>query len=243
MFKFFKEIPQTQGFFVNILSAKKLYLNLDWESTDLLLGIHALFIICCLLNNISVFYIYPPDVSIAKVIKAYQDECGDEFLQDHFRAGFCARGKPGTVPPEYVFPSTSKNIFDEFRSIKESINTLRVHSSNHSILMVLPIEVIISKYDQDRLLSLYQFLYEDDILTDDDTLFVTNITYQGMDPIHQRLGESFMSRILFAMRAIKVEKSQIFYWVKLPRPPYAMYPSMSPKMNAVLNAITILPIV
>jgi len=242
-FKMFKAATQTQAFFVNLLEAKKLYLNLDWESTDLLLGIHAIFIICCLLNDISVFYLYPPDVNIVKVMKAYRDECGDEFLQDHFRAGFCARGKPGNIPPEYVFLSMSKSIFEELRCIKDSLDILRSHSSTHGIMIVLPIDVIISRYDQDRLLSLYQFLYEDGIVKDEDTLFVTNVSYQGMDPVHQRLGESFMSRILFTMKAIKVEKSQIFYWVKLPRPPYAMYPILEPASRRAIESINLLPIV
>ena len=237
--KILEKNPINQAFFINLLQAKKLCLDFDTQSNAILSLMHYLFICTCLLNKISVFYVAPPDYDFVEAAKAMLDVFGEEIIQNHFRMGFYPKMEDDVLP-EHVLYSQNDSIFKELEANKFAIENLRIQSSNKTVLLVLPLDHIFNNYQHQNLYKLFQYIYEKEIITYKDPLLVSQLSFPAMDPEQRRFVDSFSSRIMFYMKGLKVYKTQLFYWVKLPRPAYALYPRLGKRDQ--FESIDMLPI-
>ncbi|HME54547.1 MAG TPA: gas vesicle protein GvpD P-loop domain-containing protein [Candidatus Lokiarchaeia archaeon] len=232
----------SQMFFVNLFQAHRIFLELEPESNEILMFWHVICIIVALLNHISVVYIPPAEQNVQRLLKALKVAFGDDYLRKYFKVGFFPTTSTPQWIPEYMMMSQSKDILEEFRAVKPVLDSMRKNSTLRGNLVVLPLDTIFIKYNHDNLPSVYQTLLHENILTDDDCLLATNLAFREMDPLLVRFAESFSSRILFTMKGIQVAKTQVLYWVKLPRPAYVLLAKYFEKATFGLNRLDIIPV-
>lgn len=232
----------SQMFFVNLFQAKKIYTEITSDSNEVLILWHVIFVVVALLNKISVVYMPPADMNVGRFLKALKTAFGEDLLRKYFKVGFFPSPKTPEWMPEYMLTSQSDDILEEFRVARPALESLRKVSGMRGNLVIMPLDSIFIKYNHDTLPGFFQNLQREGILVDEDCLLATNLLTKEMDPLHVRFAESFSSRILFTMRGIQVAKTQVMYWVKLPRPAYALVPTMNEKAIFTIDKLDIMPI-
>lgn len=231
-----------QMFFVNVFQARRIFLELEPESNEILMFWHVIFIVVALLNRICVFYLPPAELNVQRLIKALKAAFGEDYLDKYFKIGFLPVTRTPQWVPEYMITSQSKDIIEEFRTAKPVLESMREYSSLRGNLIILSLSSIFMKYNHDNLPNVYQTLLYENILTDNDCLLATNMSFKEMDPLLIRFAESFSSRILFTMKGIQIAKTQVIYWVKLPRPAYVLLAKYSEKTAFGLDRLDIIPV-
>ncbi|MBD3187210.1 hypothetical protein GF325_10305 [Candidatus Bathyarchaeota archaeon] len=233
----------SQYFFINLLQAKQIMIDVEFDSNEILHFMYMIYLNVCLFNNFNVIFICPPEIDIMETVHALEKLHGKQQIERFFRIGFLPRNKyEGTMPP-YVYNSISGNVFEEFRGIKNELENLRNQKPYNGTVFILPLDHVYNSYAHEKLTQLYQFLLSERYLGEKDTLICTNLRFKIMEPAHIRFSESFSARILFYMRGLQIAKTQLFYWVKMPRPAYALYPKFKKHSRKIqLEDIYLLPI-
>jgi hypothetical protein len=118
---------------------------------------------------------------------------------------------------------------------------MRKVSSSKAILAVIPLDSVFLNYEHEMLSKVFQHA-RDVVFTDADIILWTNLALDNNDPLCTRFIESVSSRVLFAMKGVQVAKTQILYWMKLPRPAYCLVPKFVDKPFK-LEKLDIIPMV
>jgi KaiC/GvpD/RAD55 family RecA-like ATPase len=232
----------SQMFFVNLLQARRLFIDMESDSNEILMFWHVIFIVVALLNRVSVLYVPPAELNVQRLLKALKTAFGEDYLRKYFKIGFFPGTSTPQWVPEYMLMSQSKDIVEEFRLVKPVLESMRKVSSNRGNLVIMSLSSIFIKYNHDNLPSVYQTLLSENLITDEDCLLASNLSFREMDPLHIRFAESFSSRILFTMKGIQRAKTQILYWVKLPRPAYVLVAKYSEKSMFGVDRLDIIPV-
>jgi KaiC/GvpD/RAD55 family RecA-like ATPase len=219
----------TQLFYINLMQAKNLYIDVDAIANTVLTMVQVIFTVVALLNKIPVFFIAPAEVNIQRFVKSLVAAFGEEHVRKYFKVGFVPKPRiAADWTPDYLLESQSNDFLEELRALRGTFEAMRTVSSNKAILAVIPLDSIFLNYRHETLPTVFQHA-RDGIFTDADTILWTNLSLEQNDPLCTRFVESVSSRVLFSMKGMQVAKTQILYWMKLPRPAYCMVPKFVDK--------------
>jgi hypothetical protein len=219
----------SQLFFINLFQAKNLYVDMDAIANSVLTMLHVIFTVVALLNKIPVLFIAPAEVNIQRFVKSIVSVFGEEHIRKYFKVGFVPKPRVAADwTPDYVLVSQSNDFLEELRASRGALEAMRKVSSTKAILAVVPLDSIFLNYQHDTLPKVFQHA-RDGIFTDGDTILWTNLSREENDPLYTRFVDSVSSRVLFSMKGVQVAKTQILYWMKLPRPAYGMVPKFVDK--------------
>ncbi|MHA1683859.1 MAG: gas vesicle protein GvpD P-loop domain-containing protein [Promethearchaeota archaeon] len=233
----------SQYFFVNLLQAGQLMIDVEFDSNEILHFIYMFFLNACLLNNYSVFFVAPPEFDIVQLELALESCFGREHVERYYRTGFIPRTSYREEMAPNIFYSQSDDFLEELRDVKTEFQNLKHQKGSNGIVFILPLDHIFNSYTHDNLPNLYQFIYSEKLLGPKDTLIATNLRFKNMDPLHARFSDSFSARILFYLHGLQLAKTLMFYWVKMPRPLYALYAKFDESKRFVkVKDVFILPI-
>jgi KaiC/GvpD/RAD55 family RecA-like ATPase len=232
----------SQLFFINLFQAKNLFVELDSMANSVLTMWHVIFTVVALLNKIPVFFVAPTEMNIQRFVKALISVFGEEHVRKYFRLGFLPKPRVAADwNPDYLLVSQSNDFLEELRSMRGAFEEMRKVSSNKAILAIVPLDSVFLNYQHETLPKVYQHA-RDGIFTEADTILWTNLALEDNDPLCTRFVDSVSSRVIFAMKGVQVAKTQILYWMKLPRPAYCMVPKFVDKPFK-LEKLDIIPLV
>jgi KaiC/GvpD/RAD55 family RecA-like ATPase len=232
----------SQMFFINLFTAKHIYLEIDATANSVLMLWNVIFTVVALLNKIPVLFIATGELNVDRFVKALTTDFGEEHVRKYFKLGFVtqSRSTPDWTP-DYIISSQSGDFLDELRGTMPTLELLRKTSSNKGVLVILPLDSIFLKYKHDTLPNLVENLSREKIFGDNDVILWTSLSLREPNPLYTRFVENISSRIMFAMRGIQVSKTQILYWMKMPRPAYGLVPKFIDK-PFTLERLDIIPL-
>lgn len=232
----------SQLFFINLLQARNLFVDLDTTSNTVLTMMQVSFAVVAMLNKIPVFLVAPVELNIPRFLKALISVFGEEHVRKYIKIGFLPKQRVvADWNPDSLLSSQSSDFLEEMRINKGLLEEMRRASSTKSILAIVPLDSVYLNYQHKSLTKIFQHA-RDDIFTDADTILWTNLGLEHDEPECKSFVESVSSRVLFTLKGLQVAKTQILYWMKLPRPAYCLVPLFVEKPFK-LNKLDIIPLV
>ncbi len=232
----------SQLFFINLFQTKNLYLDMNAVANSVLTMFQLIFTIVALLNKIPVLFIAPAEVNIQRLVKSLISAFGEDHIRKYFKLGFLPKPRMAADwNPDYLLTSQSNDFLEELRATRGALEAMRKISSNKSILAVVPLDSIFLNYQHETLPMVFQHA-RDGIFTEADMILWTNLSISENDPLYTRFVENVSSRVLFAMKGVQVAKTQLLYWMKLPRSAYCLVPKFVDKPFK-LEKLDVIPLV
>ena len=232
----------SQLFFINLFQAKNIYVDIDAIGSAILTMWQVIFTVVALLNKIPVLFIMPMEMNLQRFVKALKSAFGEEHVRKYFKIGFVPKPRVAAEwTPDYLFVSQSNDFLEEIRTVRNELEAMRNVSSSKAVLAIVPLESVFLNYRHESLPTLFQHA-RDGVFTEADTILWTNLSPEEKDPAYARFVDSVYSRVIFAMKGVQVAKTQILYWMKMPRPAYTFVPKFEDKPFKLLK-LDIIPLV
>ncbi|MEX2718739.1 MAG: RAD55 family ATPase [Candidatus Sigynarchaeum springense] len=231
----------SQLFFINLFQAKNLYVDIDAFGSSMLTMWQVICTVVALLNKIPVLFIAPVEVNLQRYVKALSGAFGEQYIRKYFKIGFVPKPRVAADwTPDYLLVSQSNDFLEEIRAVRNELQTMRGISSSKAVLAIIPLESVFLNYQHETLPTVFQHI-RDGIFTEADTILWTNLSHEETDPLYARFVDSVFSRVIFAMKGVQIAKTQILYWMKMPRPAYTLVPKFEDKPFKLLK-LDIIPL-